>query len=313
MYKFKNKGLLVVVLLLVLIFALTACKNTDEGLVATVDGEEITVEQFNSEFQVFKTLYEQQLGQDAMSQTDEEGRTFEERLKENIIEKLIIENIIASDAKNKNIVVTEDEIKVQMDEYIKLMEGQEKFDEFLKEKQLTKEFFEKNLSKELLLSKHREAYLNEVEATDKEAEEYFNENKEKLIVVKASHILVKTEEEGKKILERLGSGEDFASLAKAESIDSASATSGGSLGYFKKGNMIAEFEEAAFDLEVGEISDLVKTEVGYHIIYVEDRKDTFEDLKDDIIIVLKDDKYLNELDKLRENAKVKIILDTKSK
>ena len=178
MYKFKNKGLLVVGLMLVLVFTLTACKNTDEGLVATVDGEGITVKQFDSEFQVFKTMYEQQLGQDALSQTDEDGRTFEERLKENIVEKLIMENIIASDAKNRNITVTEDEIKTQMDQYIELMEGQEKFDQFLKDNQLTKEFFEENLRKELLFAKHKE------EAMDKRfSTEIYNKLKKQKIIL----------------------------------------------------------------------------------------------------------------------------------
>ena len=112
----------------------------------------------------------------------------------------------------------------------------------------------------------------------------------------------------------IGVSETFtATVAGEESIDSASAADGGNLGYFKKGSMISEFEEAAFDLKVGEVSGLVKTEVGYHIIYIEDRKDTFETLKDDITLVLKDDKYLNELKDMRESAKVKVILDTKSK
>ncbi len=313
LYKLKNKKIFIAGLMLVLILALTSCKNNDEGFVATVDGEGITSEQFNSEFQVFKRMYEQQLGKDAMSQVAEDGRTFEDKLREDILEKLIMESVLAKDAKAKNIIVTEDEVKAQMDKYIEMMGGQEKIDEFLKGQQLSKEYFEEFLMKQLLLDKHKEAYLNEVKVTDEEAKEYFNENKEELVVVKASHILIKTEEEGKAILERLNSGENFATVAGEESIDSASAADGGNLGYFKKGSMISEFEEAAFDLKVGEVSGLVKTEVGYHIIYIEDRKDTFETLKDDITLVLKDDKYLNELKDMRESAKVKVILDTKSK
>lgn len=313
LYKLKNKKIFIAGLMLVLILALTSCKNNDEGFVATVDGEGITSEQFNSEFQVFKRMYEQQLGKDAMSQVAEDGRTFEDKLRDNIVEKLIMEQIIAKDAETKNITVNDDEIKTQLDEYVNLMEGQEKFDEFLEEQQLSKDFFEQNLKKELLFAKHKEAFLNEVKVTDEETEAYFDENKEELVVVKASHILIKTEEEGKAILERLNSGENFATVAGEESIDSASAADGGNLGYFKKGSMISEFEEAAFDLKVGEVSGLVKTEVGYHIIYIEDRKDTFETLKDDITLVLKDDKYLNELKDMRESAKVKVILDTKSK
>ena len=82
--------------------------------------------------------------------------------------------------------------------------------------------------------------------TEEEAEEYFEENKEDLIVIRASHILVKTEEEGKEVLERLNQGEDFAKLAEELSADKSSGLFGGDLGYFGKGSMIAEFEEAAF-------------------------------------------------------------------
>ncbi len=72
--------------------------------------------------------------------------------------------------------------------------------------------------------------------------------------------------------------------------------------------MIAEFEEAAFALNPGETSELVKTEVGYHIIRLVDKKDTFESLKEDIINYLKEIKYYDKLQEIRETAKVKIFM-----
>ncbi|NLW23425.1 MAG: hypothetical protein GXY88_09310 [Tissierellia bacterium] len=70
-----------------------------------------------------------------------------------------------------------------------------------------------------------------------------------------------------------------------------------------------ELEDTAFSLEVGEISGLIKTDLGYHIILLEDRKDTYEELREDIIPVLKNQKYIEKLTKLREEADVKIYLD----
>ena len=89
--------------------------------------------------------------------------------------------------------------------------------------------------------------------------------------VNALHILVDTEETGQEVLKKLKEGAAFADLAKEYSTDTGSAESGGDLGWFPRGMMVAEFEEAAFTLPVGETSDLVKTDFGYHIIRVVDR------------------------------------------
>lgn len=286
MKKIKFKRFTIVGLILALVLSVSGCKKNEEGFVAMVNGEGITQQEFDSDFQVYKKIYEQQLGEGAMSQAGEDGKTLEESLKEDIVEKLIMEKIVAQEAKEMNINVTPEEIQEQMGQYIAAMGGQEKFDEFLKSNEISKEFFEENLKKELLFNKHREAFMNNTTIDEKEAKDYFEANKDDLIVVRASHILVKTEEEGKEVLKRLNAGEEFSKLALELSIDKASAEQGGDLGYFGKGSMIAEFEDAAFALNVGEISGLIKTEVGYHIIKVEDRKDTYESLKDDMLSLI---------------------------
>ena len=84
--------------------------------------------------------------------------------------------------------------------------------------------------------------------------------------IKCSHILVPKQSQALEILERIKKGEKFGKIAKEYSIDSGSAKKDGSLGYFTKGMMVKPFEEAAFKLQVGEISNPVKTEFGYHII-----------------------------------------------
>ena len=86
------------------------------------------------------------------------------------------------------------------------------------------------------------------------------------VKIKCSHILVTKQSESLAIAERLKSGEKFGKLAKELSIDSGSAKKDGSLGYFTKGMMVKPFEETAFKLEIGEVSDPVKTDFGYHII-----------------------------------------------
>ena len=84
--------------------------------------------------------------------------------------------------------------------------------------------------------------------------------------IKCSHILIKKQSEALTILERLKQGEKFGKLAKEISIDSGSAKRDGSLGYFGRGAMVKPFEEAAFKLQVGQVSEPIKSEFGYHII-----------------------------------------------
>ncbi len=90
--------------------------------------------------------------------------------------------------------------------------------------------------------------------------------------VRASHILVSTEAQAKAILQELRSGADFAVLAKKYSLDTGSARKGGDLGYFSSGTMVEQFEKAAFGLKPGEISGIIRTQFGYHILKVTDSR-----------------------------------------
>ena len=94
--------------------------------------------------------------------------------------------------------------------------------------------------------------------------------------IRARHILVETEEEAETLLERLADGEDFAALAEELSQDPASAEQGGDLGWFPRGQMVPEFDEVAFSLSPGEVSDLVDSSFGFHIIMVEERDEDRE-------------------------------------
>ena len=121
--------------------------------------------------------------------------------------------------------------------------------------------------------------------TEEDVREEYDAGKE----VEASHILVEDLQTAEEILEKLNEGEDFAELATQYSQDPGSGAEGGSLGYFERGQMVPEFEQAAFNLEVGEISEPVQSQFGYHIIKVTDKKpyeEDFEEVKDEIEEVL---------------------------
>jgi peptidyl-prolyl cis-trans isomerase C len=130
--------------------------------------------------------------------------------------------------------------------------------------------------------------------------------------VKASHILVETEDEAKAIIEELKAGGDFAAIAKEKSKDPGSGPNGGDLGYFPKGSMVQEFETAAFALEPGKFTETpVKSQFGYHIIKLEDRRKQpppqFEAVKAQVSQLVMSDVYIGLLQKLKADAKIEIV------
>ena len=127
--------------------------------------------------------------------------------------------------------------------------------------------------------------------------------------IHARHILVSTEAEAKEVKERLMKGEDFATVAKEKSKDPSAE--GGDLGFFGRGQMLKPFEDAAFALKEGEISDPVQTQFGWHIIKVEEKRarplPTFDQVKDTIMSQLTTQKAKDTLKQLHDHAKIEIV------
>ena len=151
-----------------------------------------------------------------------------------------------------------------------------------------------------------------VTVTDEEIKQYYESLKYE---VRASHILVDDEETANEILEKLNTGEDFAALAKEYSTDTASAENDGDLDYFRTGEMMYDFEKVAFALEIGEISDPVQTDNGYHIIKTTDKREIedtelqpLEEMKDEIYDTLMNNKAdLNAVQDVISKADIKIV------
>ncbi|MFC4619084.1 peptidylprolyl isomerase [Camelliibacillus cellulosilyticus] len=142
-----------------------------------------------------------------------------------------------------------------------------------------------------------------VKVSDKEMQEYFNKNKDNLIEVKASHILVKDKKTADEIEQKIKNGDDFAKLAKQYSTDTGTKDKGGDLGWFNKSKMVKPFADKAFSMKVGQISDPVKTDYGYHIIKLTDRKDTLNDFKKQIETQIKTEKEKPQQDVLNDLIK----------
>jgi len=172
--------------------------------------------------------------------------------------------------------------------------------------------------------------IPKVKVSEEDARKFYDENPDKFTrpeTVKASHILLGVDpkasaeekkaarEKAEKLHKELKAGADFAALAKVNSTDSSSQQ-GGDLGYFAKGQMVPDFEKAAFALKPGEISDVVETPFGYHIIKLVEKKPTekvdFKDVKPRIEEFLKNQKVgaaVNEyLEEARKTGKIEMLL-----
>jgi len=132
---------------------------------------------------------------------------------------------------------------------------------------------------------------------------------------RASHILVKTEAEAVDLKKRLAGGEDFASLARKVSVDATTKSKGGDLGILKKGQTVPEFEKVLLTLKVGEVSEPVATQFGYHLIKLVERtsgpvlsyEDAKEQIKEQVLIEKKQKRFKELVAALRANAKLRVL------
>ncbi|WP_404431911.1 peptidylprolyl isomerase [Sutcliffiella horikoshii] len=200
---------------------------------------------------------------------DELYEAMKDRFGEEVLRELVYEKVLS-----EKYEVTDEEVQERLDELKQQLGPQ--FDSAMAQSGFKNE---EQLSQTLRISMLQEkAAMESVEVTDEEIQEYYDEMKPE---IRASHILVADEETANEVKKKLDEGADFAELATEYSTDPGSAQNGGDLDWFGAGAMLPEFEEAAYSLEVNEISEPVESMYGFHIIKVTDKKDKepFEDMK----------------------------------
>src|SRR5699024_5414832 len=174
--------------------------------------------------------------------------------------------------------VSEEDIDKELED-LKEQVGDE-FDQVLAMQGVTEDELRTDIKANML---QEQAITEDIEIDDEELKEYYDRMNTE---IEARHILVEDEDKAKDIKKKLDDDEDFAKLAKKHSVDEGSAEEGGDVGYFSVGSMVAAFEDAAFTMEIGEISDRVQSAFGYHIIEVLDIKES-----DENIVACEDKKY----------------------
>ncbi|MGI6330850.1 MAG: peptidylprolyl isomerase [Zhaonellaceae bacterium] len=317
MHKFSSFRILAVLLLIVII--LGGC-GKKEDYVAKVNGDIITRAELNKRTEVKLSQYELQ----GFSFSDEQGEELKKLVEQEALYELIQEQIFKQEIEKQGIKMDKDKAEEQIASMEEVY-GKETFIELLKAQKISRKDLVNQVAFQMAVEELYQKVTADIEVTEKEANDYFNENKDDLIQVKVSHILASaqkdsaTEEERKQAkekargwIERLSAGEDFTELAKKESDEPGAENSGGSLGgYFSKStsNFVPEFTEAAFKIKEGTFSQSpVETDFGYHVIKVEDRKDTFAELKDSLIDTLtinkKNEKFNAFFADLMKNAEI---------
>lgn len=260
-----------------ILFALIACTKKEQGrTLATVDGDIITMEQFSAELDKIPTNMK-------MLVVNQSG-------KRNFLDRLVVKKLLLKEAKKDNI------------------EKNKEFQDRLAD-------IKDQLIIESLLKKKVQLNLN---LTDADLKKYYETNQEQFKrdkEIETSQIVLKSEQEAKEIQGKLIKGESFEDLARAYSIDPSAKATGGKIGYHPKGTLIPEYEQAAFKLtKVGQISPIVKTQLGYHIIRLEGTKPPsyvpFEEVKEFIKQKIGQEKQAEVLEKyiaeLKKNAKITI-------
>jgi peptidyl-prolyl cis-trans isomerase C len=303
-------------ILICLIVSLLSCASTaladanevtidPNSPVVTVNGVDITHGQLNS---IMKPQLDR-MSQQVPPQWLEQAK---QQLRQQVLEQSIVEKLLDEKIKEANIVVTIQDVNDQLQTIASQQNppmSVEQFKQLLVAYGQSFEEVKEKIKKGLGYQKVFEAiWEGKIDVTEENAKKYYNEHLSEFqneLQVKASHILImpdtsdpevpqelaktKAKEEAGKILQQVKQDSDFAELAKTHS-GCSSAPAGGDLGYFGKGRMVQPFEKAAFALKVGQVSDVVETNFGYHIIKVTDRKEpsttTFEQAKDSIIQTL---------------------------
>jgi len=203
-----------------------------------------------------------------------------------VLDELVTFTLLKQEARARNIVATEAEVDEQLQAMRDAAKTEEAFRKALADRKITLEKLKADAKTEISVAKMMKAHVAATEASDTEVKAFYDQNPERFKrpeTVRASHILLRVDPSAddatKKqtrtkiddILKRAKSGEDFGALAQQNSQD-GSAPQGGDLGYFPKEKMVPAFADVAFALKPGEISDVVTTQFGVHIIKVTDRK-----------------------------------------
>lgn len=295
-------------------------KETAKGSDVLVNGKPIDKAAYDREMKKF----DMQSEKTGKKMSDEERKKYEA----DVLDKLVTLEILYQESEKKGIKVDPKKIDEQYDMLLKRYPDKEKFNEFLTQWNITEDKIRLEIKRGAAIQELIKTNVTDkVTVADQEVKKFYNDNPEKFKApeeVKTSHILIKLDpkkaddakkNKAKEKLEaakdRIKKGEDFAKVAK-EVSEGPSNKSGGDLGFVTRGQMVKPFEDAVFALKAGEVSDIVETQFGYHLIKVFEKKPAktigFEEVKNRLADQLKQQiaqkKIMAYIQQLKDTAKI---------
>lgn len=310
-----------------MVFSASGCgliQKTPEAIaktvVAKVNDETITKGEFDKRMQIVTTNINKQYG--ANYSKSDEGKKFIESEKKQLLDEMVNEMLSVQEAKKLKVMPTTSDINTNVDKSYKdalsqYSNDEAKFKASLKQYGFDEPSYKEYLKTQYIVSKVEDYVNKDTKISDDTVKQYYDSNKNKFTTddstIHVEHILVKTEDEAKKVKTRLDAGEDFAKVAKEVSIEPAAKTSGGDLGEIKynDSNYDATFMQAAEALDKGKTSDPVHTSYGYHIIRCIDKKVSYktfdsvkDSLKEELLETQKQNTYAAKLKAWKKTAKV---------
>lgn len=292
--------------------ALTGCADKDTA--AKVNGESISNAELEKQLVQLKKQYP-----NMFEGADGEGRLLD--FKQRLLDNLVNQKLIEQAAQDKNIKISDADIKKQIDQLKAGFKDETQFEDALKSAGMTLETLTEQIRQQLMTQKLIESLAADEKITAKDIQTYYDANKSQFFQKaskRASHILFKVEDKAKAtaILAKVKDGGDFASLAKANSIDTATAAKGGDLGWPTTA-FVPEFQAALDKLSKGQMSGLVQTPYGWHIIKVTDTRtgsqQSLAEVKSQIEQIIiqqrRADAYQKFLNDLRKKADIEILVE----
>lgn len=314
--KFK---LIIVIFICLVAFTFTACGQKAE-VAAIVNGEELKSDVLEDKLDKYTKAMEKQ----GSILEGEDGEKQRSEFRNSLLNEMIEYTIMRQAAELEGITIessqVEDELKT-----IKESMGEDNFQTALTDSFLTEQDVKELLEQQLTIEALYNHVTKEAGAEEKELLEFYEENKQFLITMKVSHILIEAregtatdeekqaaKEKAQELIVKLNTGENFSELAKEYSDDPGTAPSGGLMEYYfteNDTNLDPKFTEGAYELTIGEYSkEPVESSFGFHIIFVEDKKESFEQLREEVEnYILQDEKnkmFSDYYDKIYEEAEI---------